>query len=83
MDNEKDIEKIVLHYTDGTIKTVDKGFIADLIPNDDGETCEITFRMVHISGDDLKEMIMSVAELGLEMGLFGGKSSGNGTDERN
>ena len=72
MDNGKDIEKIVLHYTDGTIQTVDKGFIADLIPNDDGETCEITFHMVHISGDDLKEMIMSVAELGLEMGLFGG-----------
>lgn len=79
MDNGKDIEKIVLHYTDGTIQAVDKGFIADLIPNDDGETCDITFRMVHISGDDLKEMIVSVAELGLEMGLFGGNEDAEAT----
>lgn len=72
MDNQKDIEKIVLHYADGTIKTVDKGFIADLIPSDDDETCEITFHMVHISGNDLSNMIEGVAELGLKMGLFGG-----------
>ncbi len=72
MDNGKDIGKIVLHYTDGTIKTVDKGFIADLIPSDDDETCEITFYMVHISGDELSNMIEGVAELGLKLGMFGG-----------
>ncbi len=72
MENGKDIEKIVLHYTDGTIQTVDKGFIADLIPSDDGETCEITFHMVHISGNELSNMIEGVTELGLKMGMFGG-----------
>jgi len=81
MENGKDIEKIVLHYTDGSIQTVNKGFICDLIPSDDDETYEITFRMVHISGDDLSNMIECVVELGLKLGMFGGKSSGNGTDE--
>ncbi|MBE6722255.1 MAG: hypothetical protein E7572_07190 [Ruminococcaceae bacterium] len=72
MENGKDIEKIVLHYTDGSIQTVNKGFICDLIPSDDDETYEITFRMVHISGDDLSNMIEGVVELGLKLGMFGG-----------
>ena len=69
------MKKIVLHYTDGTIKTVDKGFIADLIPSDDGETCEITFHMVHISGVELSNMVEGIAELGLKMGPFGGNKN--------
>lgn len=81
MDNGKDIEKIVLHYTDGTTKAVNKGFIADLIPGDDGETCEITFHMVHISGVELSNMVEGIVELGLKMGLFGGESNGDGADK--
>lgn len=69
---EKDIEKIVLHYDDGTTETVDKGFIASLTSSDDDETCEITFHMAHISGDELCNMIEGVATLGIKLGLFGG-----------
>ena len=67
----KDIDKIVLHYTDGTVEAVNKGFIADMIPSEDEETCEITFHMVHISGDELSNMIESVAGLGIKLGMFG------------
>ena len=69
--DEKGIEKIVLHYDDGTTETVDKGFIASLTSSDD-ETCEITFHMAHISGNELCNMIEGVATLGIKLGLFGG-----------
>lgn len=72
----KDIEKIVLHYADGTAETVNKGFIADMIPSEDEETCEITFHMVHISGNELSNIIESVVGLGIKLGMFGGNEDG-------
>lgn len=71
MSEEKDIEKIVLHYIDGSVKEVSKGFIASVTVSEKSGTEEITFDMVHISGHDLTSIVSSVMELGIKLGMFG------------
>ncbi|MVB11152.1 hypothetical protein CAFE_18580 [Caprobacter fermentans] len=71
MNQEKDIDKIVLHYTDGSTKEVRKGFIAGITENELEETSEATFYMAHISGKDLATVVYAVMQLGIKLNLFG------------
>ena len=70
MSEEKDIEKIVLHYSDGTTKEVSKGFIAGMKVDEANQQAAMTFSMVHIGGKELKYIVSGVVELGLKLGMF-------------
>ncbi len=71
MDKDKDVDKIVLHYTDGTTKEVSKGFIAGITENELEGTSKTTFYMAHISGKDIGTVVYAVVQLGMKLGLFG------------
>jgi hypothetical protein len=70
MSKEKDVDKITMHYTDGTTKEIDKGFIAGVTDGEEPGTENITFTMIHIAGSDLKDIVASIVELGFKLGYF-------------
>ena len=78
---DKDISKIILQYSDGSTKDIDKGFIAKVEPIEQGDQTEITFNLVNISGSDLKVMISAIVELGFKLGMFNSDESEENDDE--
>lgn len=68
--NEKDVDKIVIHFTDGSTKEINKGFLANMVEHEENGTCEITFDMVHVAGKDLATIVSAVTEFGFKAGMF-------------
>lgn len=67
---EREIEKLVIHYKNGEEETIEKGFFScGLEEGKDGEY-KLNFSMCNISGRDLKSIIMGFMQLGDEMGFF-------------
>lgn len=64
-----EIEKIMVHYADGTIKSVHKGFFCEIEKKNEEDV--LTFLMCHCAGDDLRLIIAGCAKLGMELGYFG------------
>lgn len=67
-EDEKDVEKFTVHYSDGTEKTIEKGFFCE-IKKEKGENI-LTFVMCHCAGDDLRTIIAGCIQLGIELGYF-------------
>lgn len=75
MDNqEKDIKNFTIHYTDGTSKTVEKGFFCNIKDEPDGGST-LGFNMVGCSGKDLSTIVLGCINLGAKLGLFDEKES--------
>lgn len=66
--DEKDVEKFTVHYSDGTEKTIEKGFFCE-IGKEEGETF-LSFVMCQCAGDDLRTIIAGCTQLGFELGYF-------------
>lgn len=79
MKETPDIEKIVLHFTDGTTKEVHKGFIAGMEIDEDKKEARMTFNMCHMSGGEMKYIVNGMVEFGLKTGLLG---NGDETNEK-
>ena len=74
-ESEKEIGKIVIHYTDGSTSEISKGFIANIEDSKTEGKSTITFEMVGISGRDLVTVVEGVVQLGMRMGMFGDSES--------
>lgn len=68
VEKERNIQKIVLHYDDGTEETINKGFIGNMEENDGN--VHVVFGMCHIAGRELENIIWGCIQLGEKLGLF-------------
>lgn len=66
---EKNIEKIVIHYDNGEENTIHKGFMCDIKEDTESGEATLDFTMCHISGRDLEMIVMGC----LELGMFDGR----------
>lgn len=74
MEEEKDVEKIVIHYGDGTEKVIDKGFFCNM-KEENGEMA-LEFTMCHVAGKELEAIVYGCVELGFKLGMFGKDQEG-------
>jgi hypothetical protein len=65
----KDVEKIMVHYEDGTTKDIEKGVVFTMQDTGHGE-CSITAEMVNIAGRDLYTIVSGVIEMAYKIGMF-------------
>ncbi len=79
VENEKDIQKIVIHYEDGTEETINKGFIGSVKENDGN--IDMVFHMCHIPGRNLENIIWGILQLGDKLGMFDDQEGLNNGDE--
>mgnify|MGYP001851668669 CR=1 FL=1 len=68
MEEEKDVEKIVIHYEDGTEKVIDKGFFCNMKGEDGSAVLE--FNMCHVPGREIELIIEGCLQLGFKLGIF-------------
>lgn len=68
--SEKTIDKITLHYDDGTERTVNKGFICGFVTDEIEGTTTSNMYMVNVSGAELETVVLLVLELGMKLGMF-------------
>lgn len=69
MSKECEVEKITIHYDDGTEKTVEKGFFCNM-KEENGETV-LEFTMCHVAGKELEAIVHGCVQLGFKLGMFG------------
>ena len=60
MAQEKEIKNFVFNYTDGTSKTVEKGFFCHIKDEPNGEST-LSFEFVGVSGKDLTQIVLGVS----------------------
>lgn len=63
MAQEKEIKNFVFNYTDGTSKTVEKGFFCKIKDEPNGEAT-LSFEMVGVSGKDLAQIVLGLRRVG-------------------
>lgn len=66
---EPDVENFVVNYSDGTQRTIEKGFFCEIKP--EGGEILLAFIMANCSGQDLATIVYGCIELGNKLGLFG------------
>ena len=81
MEKDKNIDKITLHYGDGTTEEINKGFLVSFAAGKEKDEMTATFHMVHISGHELSAVVYSVLKLGQELGLFDENKDENTEDD--
>lgn len=54
---EKEIKNFVFNYTDGTSKTVEKGFFCHIKDEPNGEST-LSFELAGVSGKDLTQIVL-------------------------
>lgn len=75
MDNqEKEIKDFTINYTDGSSKTVEKGFFCNIKDEPDGGST-LGFDMVGCSGKDISTIVLGCINLGAKLRLFDKKES--------
>lgn len=74
LQKEKNVEKIVIHYEDGTEKKIEKGFFCGL-KEEDGAVV-LDFTMCHIAGKEISMIVEGCLQLGLKLGMFGESEQG-------
>lgn len=62
------VEKFIVCYSDGTQKTVEKGFFCEMKEKDAAFVMD--FIMANISGKELVYLVSGCIELGIKLGLF-------------
>lgn len=75
---EKNIEKIVIHYDNGEKNTIHKGFMCDIKEDTESGEATLDFAMCHISGRDLEMIVMGCLQLGERLGMFDGRKEYDG-----
>lgn len=80
-DNTKDIEQIVVKYSDGTEKVINRGMV--LTMQADGEDTDLTMEFAKCSGQDLSVIAYGFLEMSVKMGLLDELDGGEGEEETN
>lgn len=70
MEEEKTIERITLHLSDGTTKTVNKGFICGFVKDEIEGNVQANMHLVNVNGEELETVVLLVLELGAKLGMF-------------
>ena len=66
--------KITVEYEDGSVEELDKGLVFRFENEDeDTDTALITAELVNMTGRDLYTVVSASVELGVKLGMFGGK----------
>lgn len=68
-EKEKDIQKIIIKYDDGTEKEIEKGVVITDKVIEDGDY-NLTFEFANMQGSELVTIIFGVTEMGVNIGLF-------------
>lgn len=68
MGEGKEAKKIIVEYSDGTLKESDKGIVVKFEPSEvDSDEQKFTLLMVDVSGEEFQDFILAVIELASEM----------------
>ena len=67
-------KRITVEYEDGSVEELDKGLVFRFENEDeDTDTALITAELVNMTGRDLYTVVSASVELGMKLGMFGGK----------
>lgn len=66
---ENQIKKIIIEYENGENKTIEKGVVMHTTTIDE-DTENVAFDMCNISGREISSIVMSVMQLGEQLGMF-------------
>lgn len=67
-------KRITVEYEDGSVEELDKGLVFRFENEDeDTDTALITAELVNMTGRDLYTVVSASVELGVKLGMFGGK----------
>lgn len=73
-DKKAAAKRITVEYEDGSVEELDKGLVFRFEDEDeDTDTALITAELVNMTGRDLYTVVSASVELGVKLGMFGGK----------
>lgn len=73
-DKKAAAKRITVEYEDGSVEELDKGLVFRFENEDeDTDTALITAELVNMTGRDLYTVVSASVELGMKLGMFGGK----------
>lgn len=73
-DKKAAAKRITVEYEDGSVEELDKGLVFRFENEDeDTDTALITAELVNMTGRDLYTVVSASVELGVKLGMFGGK----------
>lgn len=67
-EHNRTVEKIVVKYSDGTEREVDRGMV--VIDESDFFETSLSFQFLNIDKEALEDIIIGVYEVGEELGIF-------------
>ena len=68
MDKNKEAQKIIIQYSDGSSVELDKGIAVHFAPSaEDPDSSVITLEMVSLSGEEVQDFIMAMVDLALHI----------------
>lgn len=67
-EHNRSVEKIVIKYSDGTQREVDRGMV--VIDESDFFETSLSFQFLNVDKDTLEDIVIGVYEVGEELGIF-------------
>ena len=68
MDKNKEAQKVIIQYSDGSSVELDKGIAVHFAPSaEDPDSSVITLEMVSLSGEEVQDFIMAMVDLALHI----------------
>ncbi|WP_234121167.1 hypothetical protein [Clostridium hydrogenum] len=74
-ENDVDVKKITIIYSDGTSKTINKGAVIE--QNETDGEIKLNMEFCKFSGNDLINMIYGILEFASNTGMLDGKDESN------
>ena len=68
------VKRIIIEREDGTTETVSRGLIAYYSACTDSESGTVNFDLCGLSGKDLGFIVLSIMQLGTQLGMFADNS---------
>lgn len=69
-ETNREIEKIVVVYDDGSTKEITKGCAWNLPEDEVTDPVELCLELVNCGGKDLEMIVSSAIQLGMQLGMF-------------
>ncbi len=68
MDKNKEAQKIIIQYSDGSSVELDKGIAVHFAPStEDPDSSVITLEIVSLSGEEIQDFIIAMVDLALRI----------------
>lgn len=68
MDKNKEAQKVIIQYSDGSSVELDKGIAVHFAPSaEDPDSSVITLEMVSLSGEEVQDFIIAMVDLALHI----------------